>query len=105
MPGASVYSATKAAVRSLARTLTAEIPVAQTRFNVLSPGVTTTDVTVKSLGAEAAAKTEAALAAKTPIMRPATAEEQAKAALFLSCDDSSYIAGFELVVDGGWAQV
>ena len=84
----SVYSATKAAVRSFARTWTAEIPVDQVRFNVLSPGPVETPIQDKMGMTE---EIKQGLAAMMPIKRQGTAEEMAKAALFLASSDSSYV--------------
>lgn len=105
-PGASVYAATKAAVRSFARTWTLEIPPHKVRFNVLSPGA------VKTAMLENMAETESAqkelndiMLQKIPLKRFATPEEMAKVALFLAGEDSSYIVGAEICADGGWTQV
>jgi NAD(P)-dependent dehydrogenase (short-subunit alcohol dehydrogenase family) len=102
-PGASVYSATKAAVRSFARTWTAEIPVSDIRFNVLSPGPIETPIFDKmGMGAD---DTKAHLAVTNPSKRMGRPEEMAKAALFLASDDSSYVAGAELLADGGFSSI
>ena len=101
-PGSSVYSATKAAVRNFARTWTAEFPVSDIRFNVLSPGPIQTPIFDK-MGMPAA--DAAHIGESTPIKRLGRPEEMAKAALFLSSDDSSYIAGAELMADGGMGQI
>ena len=101
-PGSSVYSATKAAVRNFARTWTAEIPVDQVRFNVLSPGPIETPIFDKAgMGHEQVA----GMGAMTPMKRLGRPEEMAKAALFLASSDSSYVAGAELFADGGFGQV
>lgn len=101
-PGASVYSATKAAVRSFARTWTAEIPVDQVRFNVLSPGPIETPIFDK-LGMTDETKTF--MMNQLPIKRFGTPEEMAKVALFLASNDSTYVAGAEIFADGGFGQV
>lgn len=98
----SVYSATKAAVRSFARSWTAEIPVDQVRFNVLSPGPIETPIQDK-MGMTA--ETKQGLAALVPIKRQGTADEMAKAALFLASSDSSYVVGADLFADGGFGQI
>ncbi len=98
----SVYSATKAAVRSFARTWTAEIPVDQVRFNVLSPGPIETPIQDK-MGMTSEMKE--GLAAMMPIKRQGTSEEMAKAALFLASSDSSYVVGADLFADGGFGQI
>ena len=98
----SVYSATKAAVRSFARSWTAEIPVDQVRFNVLSPGPIETPIQDKMGMTE---ETKQGLASMMPIKRQGTAEEMAKAALFLASSDSSYVVGADLFADGGFGQI
>ncbi|WP_408095629.1 SDR family oxidoreductase [Peredibacter sp. HCB2-198] len=100
--GSSVYSATKAAVRNFARTWTAEIPVDQVRFNVLSPGPIETPIFGK-MGMPDEHK--AGMAAGLPIKRLGRPEEMARVALFLASDDSSYLAGAEIMADGGFGQV
>jgi NAD(P)-dependent dehydrogenase (short-subunit alcohol dehydrogenase family) len=105
-PGASVYSATKAAVRSFVRTWTAEIPVDQVRFNVLSPGPIDTPIFDK-MGMSQAQRDQTVeqMGAMAPIKRAGRPEEMAKVALFLASQDSSYVAGAELFADGGFGQV
>ena len=101
VPGYSVVSATKAAVRSLARTLSAELLPRGIRVNALSPGSIETPIFGKlGLPVEPHKWAEG-----IPMKRIGRAEEMAKAALFLASDDSSYMAGAELVVDGGQAQI
>lgn len=100
--GSSVYSATKAAVRNFARSWTAEIPVSDVRFNVLSPGPIETPIFDKMGLPEGAAH---AFGDSTSIKRLGRADEMAKAALFLASDDSSYVVGAELMADGGLGQV
>lgn len=104
-PGASVYSASKAAVRSFARSWTAEIPTNKVRFNVLSPGPTATPIVEKAFSKEQAAAYEAQMVATVPAHRIAQPEEMASAALFLASADSSYVMGIELFVDGGFGQI
>lgn len=98
----SVYSATKAAVRSFARTWTAEIPVDQVRFNVLSPGPIETPIQDKMGMTE---ETKKGLGEMMPIKRQGRPEEMAKAALFLASSDSSYVVGADLFADGGFGQI
>jgi len=95
-----VYNASKAAVRSFARTLTAELKDRKIRVNVLSPGPIDTPI----LG-PLPKETIAEIVADVPLGRIGTSDEIAKAAVFLASDDSSYVTGIELFVDGGMAQV
>ncbi len=106
IPEFSVYSATKAAVRSFARTLSAELLPRGIRVNVLSPGPIETPIYGK-LGFTEEALTGMAknIAAENPMKRFGRPEEMAKAALFLASSDSSYMAGAELVADGGVSQL
>jgi NAD(P)-dependent dehydrogenase (short-subunit alcohol dehydrogenase family) len=106
MPGASVYAATKAAVRSFARTWTAEIPVADVRFNVLSPGAIETPIYGKMGMPSDAVKAFAEQMTNTiPAHRFGSADEMAKVALFLVSNDASYISGANIIADGGFGQV
>lgn len=98
----SVYSATKAAVRSFARTWTAEIPVDQVRFNVLSPGPIETPIQDKMGMTD---EMKQGLASMMPIKRQGQPEEMARAALFLASSDSSYVVGNDLFADGGYGQI
>lgn len=101
-PGSSVYSATKAAVRSFARSWTAEIPVDQVRFNVVSPGPIETPIFDK-MGMPKDQFQE--MVAQLPIKRAGKPEELAKTVLFLASSDSSYVVGAELFADGGFGQI
>ncbi len=104
--GASVYAATKAAVRSFARSWTAEIPVAQVRFNVLSPGPIETPIYGKmGMPAEAVKAFGEQMTASVPAHRFGSADEMAKVALFLASEESSYICGADISADGGFGQV
>lgn len=94
------YAATKAAIRSYARTWTAELAPKGIRVNVVAPGPTDTDM-MAAVGED----TRAAIVAPIPMGRMARPSEVASAALFLLSDDASYIAGAELCVDGGLRQV
>lgn len=102
-PGHAVYNATKAAVRSLARTLTSELGARGIRANAVSPGPTATDGFAQFTGGSA--EVEQAVAAMVPIGRIGRADEVASAVLFLASSESSFVAGAELVVDGGMSQV
>ncbi len=104
--GGSVYSATKAAIRSLARSFTAELVERGIRVNVLSPGPIETPIFARmNLPPEKFDKLMQANVAKVPLKRMGRPDEIAKAALFLASDDSSFIAGAELFADGGVAQL
>ncbi|MES3025950.1 MAG: SDR family oxidoreductase [Pseudomonadota bacterium] len=104
--GMSVYAATKAAVRSLARTLSAELAPRGVRVNVISPGLTETPIYGKlGLPAETVQAWAAQLLAKVPAGRFGQAEEVAKAVLFMASDDSSYMIGENILFDGGMATI
>jgi len=106
LPANSVYSATKAAIRSFARTWTTDLKDRRIRVNAVSPGPIDTpglNNLVASTGAgEQRLK---ALSSNVPLGRLGTPDEIAKAVVFLASDDSSYVTGTELFVDGGFAQV
>jgi NAD(P)-dependent dehydrogenase (short-subunit alcohol dehydrogenase family) len=105
-PGLSVLSATKAAVRSLARTLGAELAPRGIRVNAVSPGPVSTPFAGKMGLDDRALKAMAEdVEARVPLQRFGEAEEVARAALFLAGPDSSFVTGTELVVDGGLSQV
>lgn len=102
----SVYSATKAAVRSFARTWTMDLRQRKIRVNAISPGpIATPGIDTLAGGTEESEQMRAAMAAGVPLGRVGQAEEIAKAAVFLASDDSSFVTGIELFVDGGMAQV
>lgn len=101
-PNFSVYAATKAAVRSFARTWSVDLKGRGIRVNVLSPGVIPTPAHERlGIGQEA----HDAFAEQIPLGRVGTPDEVAKVASFLGSDDSSYVTGIELFVDGGIAQI
>lgn len=106
LPGMTVYSATKAALRSFARTWATEFKGRNIRFNVVSPGPIDTPG-VNSLAASPAEleQLKVGLVANVPLARWGTSDEIAKAVSFLGSDDSSFITGTELFVDGGMAQI
>jgi len=102
----SVYSATKAAVRSFARTWTTDLKDRRIRVNAVSPGATDTPGARDLLASsEVGEQRKKMIATVTPLGRIGTPDEIAKAVVFLACDDSSYVTGIELFVDGGLAQV
>jgi NAD(P)-dependent dehydrogenase (short-subunit alcohol dehydrogenase family) len=99
-PGFWVYGATKAAIRNFVRAWTVELKDRRIRSNVLSPGPTDTP-----LANGAPPDAIARIVSTIPMGRMGTSDEIAKAALFLASDDSSFVTGIELFVDGGRAQV
>lgn len=102
--GMSVYAATKAAVRSLARTLSAEFAPRGVRVNVISPGLIETPIYGKlGLPAEVVQEWATQLMAKVPASRFGQADEVAKAVLFMASDDSAYMMGENVLFDGGMA--
>ncbi len=106
LPANSVYSATKAAVRSFARTWTMDLKERHIRVNVVSPGATDTPGLNELLGSTEAGQQRAKMiSTAVPLGRLGKPEEIARAVVFLASDDSSYITGTELFVDGGFAQV
>jgi NAD(P)-dependent dehydrogenase (short-subunit alcohol dehydrogenase family) len=101
MESFSVYNATKAAIRSFARSWTADLKARRIRVNVVSPG----PIQTPGLDTFANDDVKGFLKTLVPLGRLGTADEVAKAVLFLASDDSSFVAGAELFVDGGLAQI
>ena len=102
----SVYSATKAAVRSFARTWTTDLKARRIRVNAVSPGSTDTPGLSDLLASGEAGQERLKMISNTvPLGRLGRPDEIAKAVVFLASDDSSYTTGTELFVDGGFAQV
>ena len=102
----SVYSATKAALRSFARTWTTDLKLRRIRVNAVSPGtIDTPGLNDLLASAEAGQERVKMISNAVPLGRFGRPEEIAKAVVFLASDDSSYVAGAELFVDGGFAQV
>ncbi len=102
----SVYSATKAAVRSFARTWATDLAPRQIRVNAISPGPIETPIYGKfGLSEEELQEMGNSIVSQVPLARFGQADEIANAALFLASNDSSYVNGVELPVDGGIAQV
>jgi NAD(P)-dependent dehydrogenase (short-subunit alcohol dehydrogenase family) len=97
----SVYNAAKAAVRSFARTWIVDLKGRDIRVNVLSPGYTDTP----GLSHFVTDQEKAAMVASVPLARIGTPDDLGKAAVFLASDDSAYVTGIELFVDGGAAQI
>lgn len=105
-PGFSVYSATKAAVRSFARNWALDLKERRIRVNAVSPGATDTPgLTGLATTEDEARKLKAGLIAAIPMGRMGEPDEIANAVCFLASADSSYITGTELFVDGGLAQI
>ena len=106
MPAFGVYSSTKAAVRSFARTWTNELRDRQIRVNVVSPGpIDTPGVDGLVQNEEQAREFKTGMASQVPLGRIGQPDEIAKVVVFLASDDSSFVAGVELFVDGGMIQV
>ena len=102
IPKYTSYSATKAAVRSFVRTWTAELKDRGIRVNAISPGaIDTPIIDAQSATKEGADAIRVSFKAATPLSRLGRPEEIAAAALFLASDEGSYVAGADLVVDGG----
>jgi NAD(P)-dependent dehydrogenase (short-subunit alcohol dehydrogenase family) len=102
----TVYSATKAAVRSFARTWTVDLKQRKIRVNAISPGPIDTPIFSTAIGdEEQIEQTKTSLVTSVPMGRMGRPDEVAKAVLFLASDDSSYVTGIELFVDGGMAQI
>jgi len=102
----SVYSATKAAVRSFARTWTTDLKDRKIRVNAVSPGSIDTPGLGELLASSAVGEQRKKMISNSiPLGRFGTPEEIARAVVFLASDDSSYVTGTELFVDGGFAQV
>jgi NAD(P)-dependent dehydrogenase (short-subunit alcohol dehydrogenase family) len=104
--GLSVYDATKAAVRSFARSWTVDLKNRKIRVNAISPGpIDTLAVRLSFSGTPAGEQLKDKLLSNVPLGRMGNPDEVAKAVSFLASDDSSYITGIELFVDGGIAQI
>jgi NAD(P)-dependent dehydrogenase (short-subunit alcohol dehydrogenase family) len=101
----SVYSATKAAIRNLARSWLLDLKGRDIRVNVLSPGPTVTPGLLKLVPPEHGDALVSSLAGQIPLGRTGAPDEIAKAAVFLASGDSSFVNGVELFADGGAAQV
>jgi NAD(P)-dependent dehydrogenase (short-subunit alcohol dehydrogenase family) len=106
MEAFSVYSATKAAVRSFARCWTLDLKNRKIRVNAISPGpIDTPGLSGLAQTEEQVQQMKSGLASSVPLGRLGTPDEIAKAVVFLASDDSSYVTGIELFVDGGMAQI
>jgi len=106
LPANSVYAATKAAVRSFARTWTTDLKQRKIRVNVVSPGPIDTEGLNELLGSgEIGQARRQSISTGVPLGRTGKPEEIAKAVVFLASNDASFITGAEFFVDGGFAQV
>jgi NAD(P)-dependent dehydrogenase (short-subunit alcohol dehydrogenase family) len=104
-PGTTVYSATKAAVRSFARTLANELRARHIRVNTLSPGHIDTPLLEQWQQGDALTQLKEGFVKNVPLGRMGEPDDIAKAASFLASDEASYVNGVELFVDGGVAQI
>jgi NAD(P)-dependent dehydrogenase (short-subunit alcohol dehydrogenase family) len=105
-PAFSIYSATKAAVRSFARNWTLDLKDRRIRVNAISPGpIDTPGLDGLGRNEEETREFKSSLIAGVPLARLGSPDEIAKAVVFLASDDSSYVTGIELFVDGGLAQI
>ena len=106
MPGSTVYGASKAAVVNLARTLSSDLLARGVRVNVVSPGPVATPIFDRmGLSEEQVRQTRDWITTQVPLKRFAQPDEIAAAVLYLSSDESRYVLGTELVVDGGMIQL
>ncbi|MGI9449616.1 MAG: glucose 1-dehydrogenase [Geminicoccaceae bacterium] len=106
LPKTSIYSATKAAVRSFGRTLAAELSSRGIRVNVVSPGLTETPLVTKlGLSADEVDAFGAEMVEQTPLRRTGKPDEIAATVAFLASDEASFFTGADLVADGGMIQV
>lgn len=104
-PAFSVYSATKAAVRNFVRSWILDLRGMGIRVNILSPGATKTPGLLELVPSDQETQLLASLAKDIPLGRVGDPDEIAKVAVFLASDDSSFVNGVELFVDGGSAQI
>ena len=105
MPGSTIYAASKAAVRSLGRTVAAELVDHGIRVNVLSPGMIDSGITEKYVPPDQAALVRENIRQRIPMKRWGHLDESARVALFLASDDSTFMTGEEIVVDGGFSRL
>jgi NAD(P)-dependent dehydrogenase (short-subunit alcohol dehydrogenase family) len=106
LPNTSVYAATKAAVRSFARSLAAELSPRGVRVNAISPGYVPTQIQGKmGLSQTEIDRFETGITETLPLRRKGDSEEIASAVVFLASSDSSYVTGADLTVDGGFMNV
>ncbi len=104
-PAGSLYGASKAAVRSMGRTMAAELVARGIRVNAVSPGPIETPLFARSMNEQQVADLKAAWAGRNPMNRFGSPEEVAAAVLFLASDSASFVTGVDLLVDGGLGSV
>ncbi len=104
-PGISLYAASKAAVRTFARNVSADLAPRGIRVNVISPGPVDTPIWERGRDPDSAGRMRSKIGAGVPMGRMGKAEEIAAAAVFLASDESAYMMGAELVIDGGTSEV
>ena len=106
MPSSSVYAASKAALISFAKTLSAELLPRGVRVNVVSPGPISTPLYGRlGIPADQLGELAAGIQSQIPLKRFGTSEEVASAVLYLSSSDSAFVVGTELIMDGGMSQL
>jgi NAD(P)-dependent dehydrogenase (short-subunit alcohol dehydrogenase family) len=107
VPGNAIYASAKAGLRAVARIFAAELVGKGIRVNMVSPGPTETPIINRNVGMDAAAidGLRQMMIANTPMKRMGEPEEIARAVLFLSSDDASFITGIDLFVDGGVIEI
>lgn len=106
LPTMGLYCATKAAIRSMGRTLAAELAGRNIRVNVISPGAIDTAIYENAgFTPEQVGPIKQSFLAQTPLARLGSVEEVARCAAFLVSDEASFVTGADLMVDGGWIQV
>lgn len=104
-PGIALYAASKAAVRTFARNFSADLAPRGIRVNVISPGPIDTPIWERGRDAATADRLRRKIEAGVPMARMGSAEEIAAAAVFLASDESAYMMGAELIIDGGTSEV
>ncbi len=104
-PGISLYAASKAAVRAFARNFSADLAPRGIRVNVISPGPVDTPIWERGRDAQTAATIKGKIAAGVPMGRIGSSEEIADAVVFLASDESAYMMGAEIILDGGTSEV
>jgi NAD(P)-dependent dehydrogenase (short-subunit alcohol dehydrogenase family) len=101
LPGMSAYSASKAGLSAICRSLVGELSTRAIRINVVAPGPIKTPIWTRETHSDSGARIASKMQQAVPLNRLGEAEEVAKVVLFLASDDSSYVNGSEIIVDGG----